>query len=179
MELFEARTPVLVLEKGLVADTGGAGRHRGGLGQVVRVRKLFHDGQPTLASLHPDGVLTRTPGLFGGRPGGPVRGVMLNPAGEVVQDYGIGALVTLSSTDEILELRLAGGAGYGDPLDRPVDEVQRDLDAGYVTADGAEHEYGCVVRGGGRIEPAATAALRARRRSRPEGSSPRAFPARR
>src|SRR5437660_1725731 len=123
VELFEARTPVLVLEKGLVADTGGAGRHRGGLGQVVRVRKLFHDGQPTLASLHPDGVLTRTPGLFGGRPGGPVRGVMLNPAGEVVQDYGIGALVTISSTDEILELRLAGGAGYGDPLDRHVDDV--------------------------------------------------------
>src|SRR5207302_1511566 len=85
----------------------------------------------------PDGVLTRTPGLFGGRPGGPVRGVMLNPAGEVVQDYGIGALVTLSSTDEILELRLAGGAGYGDPLDRPVDAVQRDLDGRYVTADGA------------------------------------------
>ena len=173
VELFEARTPVLVLEKGLVADTGGAGRHRGGLGQVVRVRKLFHDGQPTLASLHPDGVLTRTPGLFGGRPGGPVRGVMLNPAGEVVQDYGIGALVTLSSTDEILELRLAGGAGYGDPLDRPVDEVQRDLDAGYVTADGAEHQYGCVVRGGGRIEPAATAALRARRRSRWHDDEPR------
>src|SRR5262249_38563050 len=152
VELFEARTPVLVLAKGYVADSGGAGRHRGGLGQVVRVRKLLDDGLPTLASLHPDGVLTRTPGLFGGQPGGPVRGVMLNAAGEVVRDYGIGGLVTLWSTDEILELRLAGGAGYGDPLDRPIDEVQRDLDDGYITAEGAEREYGCVVGSDRRID---------------------------
>jgi len=159
VELFETRTPVLVLEKGLVADTGGAGRHRGGLGQVVRVRKLLDDGRPTLASLHPDGVMTRTPGLFGGRPGGAVRGVMLDPAGRVVHDYGIGALVTLSAPDQILEIRLAGGAGYGDPLDRPVDEVQRDLDLGYVTAEGTERDYGCVLVNGG-IDPAATTARR-------------------
>ncbi|HWO93124.1 MAG TPA: hydantoinase B/oxoprolinase family protein, partial [Methylomirabilota bacterium] len=159
VELFETRTPVLVLEKGLVADTGGAGRHRGGLGQVVRVRKLLDDGRPTLASLHPDGVMTRTPGLFGGRPGGAVRGVMLDPAGRVVRDYGIGALVTLSAPDQILEIRLAGGAGYGDPLDRPVDEVRRDLHLGYVTAEGTERDYGCVLVNGG-IDPAATATRR-------------------
>ena len=164
VELFETRTPVLVLEKGLVADTGGAGCHRGGLGQVVRVRKLLDDGLPTLASLHPDGVLTRTPGLFGGRPGGPVRGVMLDPAGGVVHDYGIGALVTLAAPDQILELRLAGGAGYGDPLDRPTDEVQRDLDRGYITAEGAERDYGCVPGDGG-IDTVATAARRIRLKS--------------
>ncbi len=159
VELFETRTPVLVLAKALVADTGGAGRHRGGLGQVVRVRKLLDDGRPTLASLHPDGVMTRPPGLFGGRPGGAVRGVMLDPAGRVVHDYGIGALVMLSAPNQILELRLAGGAGYGDPLDRPVDEAQRDLDLGYVTAESAESDYGCVLVNG-RIDSAATAARR-------------------
>ena len=159
VELFETRTPVLVLEKGLVADTGGAGRHRGGLGQVVRVRKLLDDDRATLASLHPDGVLTRTPGLFGGRPGGPVRGVMLDPSGRVVHDYGIGALVTLAAPEQILELRLAGGAGYGDPLNRPVDEVRRDLDHGYITAAGAEREYGCVLGDDG-IDTAATASRR-------------------
>jgi 5-oxoprolinase (ATP-hydrolysing)/N-methylhydantoinase A len=126
---------------------------------VVRVRKLLDDGRPTLASLHPDGVMTRTPGLFGGRPGGAVRGVMLDPAGRVVHDYGIGALVTLSAPNQILELRLAGGAGYGDPLDRPVDEAQRDLDLGYVTAEGAESDYGCALVNG-RIDSAATAARR-------------------
>jgi 5-oxoprolinase (ATP-hydrolysing)/N-methylhydantoinase A len=164
VEVFETRTPVLVLEKALVADTGGPGRLRGGLGQMVRVRKLLDDGRPTLASLHPDGVLTRTPGLFGGQAGGAVRAVMLNPAGQVVHDYGIGALVTLSDPDQVLELCLAGGAGYGDPLDRPVDKVQRDIDQGYITAEGAERDYGCVVVANGRIDPIATAARRAQRK---------------
>ncbi|MBM3570734.1 MAG: methylhydantoinase, partial [Alphaproteobacteria bacterium] len=40
IELFEARCPALVEEKALVADSGGPGARRGGLGQVVRVRKL-------------------------------------------------------------------------------------------------------------------------------------------
>src|SRR5262249_48004725 len=74
IELFETRTPVLLLEKNYLSDTGGPGRHRGGLGQLVRVRKLYDDGRPVLAGLHPDGVLTRTAGRLGGRAGGPVRG---------------------------------------------------------------------------------------------------------
>jgi len=88
-----------------------------------------------------------------------VRGVMLDPSGRVVHDYGIGALVTLAAPEQILELRLAGGAGYGDPLDRPVDEVRRDLDHGYITAAGAEREYGCVLGDDG-IDTAATASRR-------------------
>jgi 5-oxoprolinase (ATP-hydrolysing)/N-methylhydantoinase A len=159
VELFETRAPVLVLEKNYVADTGGPGLHRGGLGQVVRVRKLIDDGRPVLAGLHPDGVLTRTSGLFGGGPGGPTRGVTLTPDGVLIKDWGIGGLVTLSSPGEILEVQLAGGSGHGDPRERPVDEVQRDLDTGYITAAGAERDYGCVVRDG-RIDAAATAARR-------------------
>ena len=162
---------MLVLEKNYVPDTGGPGRHRGGLGQVVRVCKLHDDGRPVLAGLHPDGVLTRTAGLFGGRPGGPVRGVTRGAAGEIATDHGIGGLVTLSRPDEILEVQLAGGSGYGDPLDRPADDVQRDLDGGYVTPEGAQRDFGCVVALSGRIDRDASAALRARRRVALGGSA--------
>ena len=48
--LFEARVPMLVVEKTYLADSGGAGKHRGGLGQRVRLRKLADDGLPTLVS---------------------------------------------------------------------------------------------------------------------------------
>ena len=48
IELFEQRVPVLVTEKAYVPDSGGPGRHRGGLGQRVSVRKLDGDGLPTL-----------------------------------------------------------------------------------------------------------------------------------
>jgi 5-oxoprolinase (ATP-hydrolysing)/N-methylhydantoinase A len=61
-ELFETRVPVLVLVKQYVPDTGGPGRHRGGLGQVVRVRKGIGDmndilrrpplGRPSLVSVN-------------------------------------------------------------------------------------------------------------------------------
>jgi 5-oxoprolinase (ATP-hydrolysing)/N-methylhydantoinase A len=151
VELFETRTPILVLEKRYLEDSGGPGRHRGGLGQVVRVRKLVDDGRPAYAGLFPDGVLTRTAGLFGGKPGGAVRGVLLDEAGAVVKDYGVGSLVTLERPDQILELRLAGGAGYGDPRERAPELIQRDLDDGYVTARGVAKDYGDHVTGDGRV----------------------------
>ena len=69
IELFEARVPVLVLEKSYMPDSGGPGRHRGGLGQRVRVRKLDDDGLPTLVSVYPEGVGNPDPGLFGGKAG--------------------------------------------------------------------------------------------------------------
>ncbi len=159
VELFETRAPILVVEKAYLTDSGGAGAHRGGLGQVVKARRLADDGPETLASVYPEGVGTRTEGLFGGRTGGDVRGVLVDPAGTVVKDYGSGQLATLTGSDEIVEVRLAGGAGYGNPLDRPVDLVARDLQDGYVSRDSAERDYGCVLDGDG-IDAAATEARR-------------------
>ncbi len=144
-----------MLEKRYLPDSGGPGRHRGGLGQVVRVRKLADDGRPAYAGLFPDGVLTRTAGLFGGRPGGPVRGVLLDTTGAVVTDYGVGSLVVLERPDQVLELRLAGGAGFGDPGERPLELIQHDLDHGYVTARGIAEDYGCAVASDGCVVRAA------------------------
>ena len=145
VELFEARTPLLVEGKGYVADSGGAGQHRGGLGQIVRVRKLYDDGRPTLASVYPEGVAVATPGLFGGKPGGETHGRLIDHDGRQITDYGVGELETLTGTDRTIELQLAGGSGFGDPLDRPLRLVESDLVNGYITAAGAVADYGVVV----------------------------------
>ena len=108
VELMEARAPVLVLEKSFVTDSGGAGEHRGGCGVRTRLRKLHDDGLPTLASVYPEGVGVTVQGLHGGLPGGGVRGVVLDPDGNVTHDCGTGELVTLTRTDQIVEVRLAG-----------------------------------------------------------------------
>ncbi len=142
VELMETRAPVLVLEKILVEDSGGAGRHRGGLGVRTRLRKLHDDGLPTLFSVYPEGVGIRTDGLFGGQPGGEVRGVVRDLAGAVVQDCGTGELVTISTVDRVVEVQLAGGSGYGDPRQRARRDVDRDVANGYVTPDAAVREYG-------------------------------------
>lgn len=70
IELFETRTPLLILEKSLIADSGGPGRHRGGLGTRTRLRKLYDDGLPAMAALCPEGVGVEAPGLHGGLQGG-------------------------------------------------------------------------------------------------------------
>jgi 5-oxoprolinase (ATP-hydrolysing) len=142
VEMFEARVPLLVLEKTYIADSGGAGRHRGGLGQRVRVRRHVDDGQTTLMSVYPEGVNQHPAGLFDGKPGGDARGLVRDPAGAVTKDCGTGDLVQMSRTDEIVEIVLSGGSGYGDPRERDRRLVERDIVEGYVTPGEAERVYG-------------------------------------
>ena len=142
VELMETRAPVLVIEKSLVQDSGGAGRHRGGLGVRTQLRKLHDDGLPTLFSVYPEGVGIRNEGLFGGQAGGPVLGVVRDLAGTVVQDCGTGELVSINRVDRVVEVQLAGGSGYGDPRQRARRDVDRDVDNGYVTSDAATKAYG-------------------------------------
>jgi 5-oxoprolinase (ATP-hydrolysing)/N-methylhydantoinase A len=142
IELMETRAPVLVVEKTLVTDSGGAGMHRGGLGVRTRLRKLYDDGLPTLFSVYPEGAGIATDGLFGGHPGGAVRGVVLDHAGNVVHDCGTGELVTLTTSERMVEVCLGGGAGFGNPHDRARDLVDDDVADGYVSPDCAAMIYG-------------------------------------
>ncbi|MCP8941016.1 hydantoinase B/oxoprolinase family protein [Alsobacter sp. SYSU M60028] len=142
IELFETRVPVLVLEKAYLPDSGGPGRHRGGLGQRVRLRKLSDDGQTTLVSVYPEGVNNPTPGLFGGLPGGSARGAVRDADGALLRDCGTGDLVSVTRPAEIVEVVLAGGAGYGDPAERDRAAVERDVAEGRVTPEAAARDYG-------------------------------------
>jgi 5-oxoprolinase (ATP-hydrolysing) len=145
IELLETRVPVLVLEKSYVTGSGGPGRHRGGLGQRVRLRKLEDDGQPTMASLYPEGVAIETPGLFDGAPGGCAFGGLRSADGTLLKDVGSGELITLSGVEQQVELVLAGGSGFGDPSERSREAVAEDVADGYVSADAARREYRMVI----------------------------------
>ena len=151
IELMESRAPVLVVEKALVADSGGPGERRGGLGVRTKLRKLHDDGRPTLFSVYPEGVRVAPAGLDGGQPGGGARGVVLDGGGNVVHDCGTGELVTLTGTDRVVEIRLSGGAGYGDARARGQRRLDDDVADGYVSRQAAETIYGAG-------EQAATAA---------------------
>ncbi|MFV0383248.1 hydantoinase B/oxoprolinase family protein [Paracoccus sp. (in: a-proteobacteria)] len=142
IELLESRVPVLVLEKAFLADTGGVGAHRGGLGQIVRFRKRDEDGLGMLVALYPEGVDNPIPGLFGGQPGGEARGMLRDPAGKLTHDCGTGGLITVERTDQIVELVLAGGSGFGDPGQRDQAAIARDLALGFVTPEHAQSHYG-------------------------------------
>jgi 5-oxoprolinase (ATP-hydrolysing)/N-methylhydantoinase A len=133
IEVFEARVPVLVLEKTFLADSGGAGRTRGGLGQRVRFRKLHADGLPTLAALFPEGAKAVLPGLAGGQAGARAFAGVRAPDGTLLRDCSAGELVTLTGPEEIAEIVFAGGSGFGDPALRDPDRMAADLLDGRAT----------------------------------------------
>jgi 5-oxoprolinase (ATP-hydrolysing) len=153
VELFESRTPLVVEAKELLPDSGGAGRHRGGLGQRVSVRKLHDDGRPVQVGLLPQGVRVDTPGLFEGGAGR--RGAIRFEGADGVLDTGrdgdLAGLVELRAGTDRLVLEMGGGSGYGPPADRPVDEVRRDFEAGLITEEGLA-AYGCRLDASGRVQ---------------------------
>jgi 5-oxoprolinase (ATP-hydrolysing)/N-methylhydantoinase A len=92
--------------------------------------------------VYPEGVGVTVEGLHGGHAGGGVRGVVLDLDGNVVHDCGTGELVTLTRTDRIVEVQLAGGAGFGDPRARSAALVERDVAEGVVSPEAAVRDYG-------------------------------------
>ncbi len=149
VEMFENRTPLVVECKELIADSGGAGRHRGGLGQRVRIRKLADDGRTALVDLHPTGMLVAPPGLFGGMPGALARAYIEDGA-EIVEGGATVSLAELRDRGQRATIEIAGGSGYGDPRERPLERVQADLDEGYISPEGA-NAYDVKVGHDGRV----------------------------
>lgn len=149
IEMFEVRTPLLVEEKSYLADSGGSGQHRGGLGQRVRVRKLRDDGEPALLSLVSYNMQHAIPGLFGGM-SGRLPDVKVRSQGRNMQGTSVRGLGELRHKDDFAQVDLPGGSGYGRPFDRSLADLQADYEDGYITA--AElHQYGCVVDKSGSV----------------------------
>ncbi|TKT69617.1 hydantoinase B/oxoprolinase family protein [Aquamicrobium sp. LC103] len=146
IELLESRSPVVVLEKGFVKDSGGAGEYRGGLGARIRLAKRHDDGLPLTVFVSPEGVNAPIAGLFGGGTGLLAHGHVLDGEDKVVEDVGSGGLVVVDRADRVVELQLGGGAGYGDPLKRSVERVEEDVREDYVSAETAESVYRLAAR---------------------------------
>jgi N-methylhydantoinase B len=155
-ERIEALNPVRMHFNELYLDSGGPGMRRGGLG-VRRAFEVLKPGEFTI--LGSDGILPR-PGMAGGFAGalnwvGVIRdGKPLKTAELPLKTGGY----KLVPGDIILYL-IAGGGGWGDPLERPEQAVLADFQDGYVSVDGAREDYGVVIRDGG-VDMAATADLR-------------------
>ena len=162
VELVESANPVVIERYELVPDTGGPGRFRGGVSMRRDVRLLADLGVLTCRSDKRD---RRPRGLDGGLPGAPAWSIM-NPDGErrvlpvLVQD------AEIMYRDEVFQHQIAGGGGRGNPLDRDPEMVLEDVVLEFVSREGAERDYGVVIKGEPpEIDPQATTALRAQRQS--------------
>jgi len=135
-EVIENQAPVMLDFKRLVPDSGGAGLHRGGLGQEIQIRVLADE---MIASIRPDKIKNPPPGVGGGRPGMP--GAFLIKGEEAPIEP------RRLKRGDTLYLRLPGGGGFGLPNDRPRHLVARDIAEGYVTEEAAREQYGYVHDG--------------------------------
>lgn len=133
VEMVESRLPVLVLEKSLIADSGGIGKHRGGLGQRVRVRRLFDGPLPFFATVYPEGANLTTDGLHGGAPGGHVRAFLTDLRSGERKELTSSTMLELKDTAEVVEMVLGGGAGFGPSSERDPALVASDLANGYIS----------------------------------------------
>lgn len=139
IELLEQRYPILVEEYALRADSGGAGRFRGGLGITYRCRLLRGEGT---ASFLMDHALTGPHGLRGGWPGGMTE-IEICHDGEVFSPKHLskGEGIELTAGDWI-EVNTPGGGGYDQPAQRDSRLIERDIQRGYVSRERARSDYG-------------------------------------
>jgi len=170
VEVFETRFPFITHEYGLVPDSGGPGRRRGGLA----VRRMLEVLAPEVSvSALMDRVEVGAWGLFGGAPGR-CAAILVCRAGETeFRDFSAAcgtvspskfAGVILRRGDRVV-IESAGGGGYGDPLLREPELVLADAAEGLVAPGRAAADYGvALVRtpsGRFELDVEQTAALRA------------------
>jgi N-methylhydantoinase B len=160
-EVIEARMPLLVESSRLAVDSGGAGATRGGLAMQRALRVLTAGARYSLLS---DGAVVPAFGVLGGLSGVPV-GSWIDRDGQIEAFDAPGKVAGHPiEAGSIVMVRSAGGGGYGDPLRRDPQRVYGDVCEGHVSADAAREIYGLALDGGGRVDAAATMALRQRLR---------------
>ena len=140
-EQIEAKFPVLVERNGLIPDSGGAGRHRGGLG-IERVVQARTD---CTFNAQIERVHCAPWGLEGGLDGAGNE-VALRMDGAWKEDFpNAKVLVAELAPGDAFRLRSGGGGGFGSPLERPAEDVRHDVEQGYVSPQSAADDYGVVV----------------------------------
>ncbi len=162
IEITEAEVPIQILRYGLLPDSGGPGRWRGGLATALDFRVFAPNSRITARNR--DRSRFRPWGTLGGGAGEP-SDFIRNPGGNDQQILGNTDIVTADPGD-VIHIHSPGGGGRGSPLEREPERVLLDVERGYVSARSAAKDYGVVIRDGA-VDEAATrearAALQARR----------------
>lgn len=138
VEVLETKSPMIIESYGYRDDTGGAGRHRGGVG----VSRVYRFTAPSTGICLVYKTKSKPWSINGGTEGEPNQ-IVINPGTdrEVIK----AGSYNLLDTGDVLANNTGGGGGYGDPFERDPIRVSADVRNGFVSAAAASREYGVVV----------------------------------
>ncbi len=138
VEVIEALSPVVVKRRELRQDSGGAGRFRGGTGQVMQI--AVRTDRPFMFSGLYERIRFAASGLLGGAPGAPGAVRSGDPAVHIAP---MRRTLVPAATEVTLEL--PGGGGYGPPWERDAALVLEDVRNAYVSIERARSDYGVAI----------------------------------
>jgi N-methylhydantoinase B len=138
VEFIEQTMPLVVEEWALVTDSGGAGRYRGGLTARRTYRVGFDQATFTVAG---ERGQFAPQGHFGGQAGAHFLCSVTHPDGSTELLPPKGATAVVRQGDRVV-VQPAGSGGYGDPRQRPAEDVMADLANGYISEASARNQYG-------------------------------------
>src|SRR5271169_1808362 len=153
VEATEAVAPVLFRRREFREGSGGVGRYRGGLGQIIELGGA--DGTPIAMLCNFERVGNPARGRDGGGKGAAgrvtlVSGKPIGPKGRQSVPGG-----------DFIRLELPGGGGFGNPTERDPEQVALDVADGLIPREMAERDYRVVLTDEGVVDCSATARLRA------------------
>jgi N-methylhydantoinase B len=158
VEIIESEFPTRLLRFDLIRDSGGAGRHRGGLG-IRREYLNLADARFSIRSMKhviaPNGCAGGAVGRTGD--------IVINPDSKAAKRLPTRYADYPLLQGDLFRLDTPGGGGYGDPMEREPERVLADVREGYVSPAAAERDYGVAVvetLRGFAIDTAATALRR-------------------
>ena len=145
LELQESLMPFRIEEFSLRETSGGAGKFRGGMG----FRKSYRILAPCNLGTNLDRTKYPPWGVAGGMDGKAGRFTLVQSGSTGAKSVEKENAFRLEPGDLVC-IETGGGGGYGVPAERSLDLIQRDLDAGYVSAAAAERDYGVTIARDGR-----------------------------
>lgn len=155
-EVIENAYPLRVERYGLIPDSDGPGKFRGGLGMT---REITVVGHPATITIGTERRKIRPWGLLGGEPGGGSDCWIVSAQGE--KKSLPSKVTTQVEPGTRIVLRTAGGGGYGSPLDRVPERVCQDVKDGLISVEKARDEYSVVInQETGQIDKESTALLK-------------------
>lgn len=138
IEVLENKGPLLIEAYGYRADSGGAGKNRGGVGVVRAYRFLA----PTDAIVINYKTKTQPWSVAGGSKG--VKNTVLVEPG-TAQEREVGCSHNNFDANGTITNLTGGGGGWGNPFEREVDKVVHDVKQGFVSSEAARSDYGVVI----------------------------------